>query len=173
MASKMHMGIQMRTGHLFWAKDRWTCDRVCFKPILDEYWSSAKLEFTVPSQLRLPTSRSFLIVRCRSSYHSKLSLVSGIAIRCKHYCSYPCNCPSKPADHACIGGTSTLATQWTRGIVEGILPADKWIDGDDCREAYWIRGRIPRGQFSHMEIKPTSDWHPLVEPNHEGRLWYR
>ena len=58
----MHVGVRIRTGHLFWAKNRGTCDLVNFKAVLDEYWSSTKLEFTVPSQLRSPTSRSFLIV---------------------------------------------------------------------------------------------------------------
>ena len=56
----MHVGIRMRTGHLFWAKNRGTYDLVGFKAILDEYWSSTKLEFTVPSTSVAFTNESLI-----------------------------------------------------------------------------------------------------------------
>ena len=54
--SKMRAEIQMRSGHLFWAKHRQTSEIVGLGALFDEYWSSTKLEFTVPSQSRAPTS---------------------------------------------------------------------------------------------------------------------
>ena len=65
----MRVEIHMRTGHLFWAKNRQTSEMISLNALLDEYWSSTKLEFTIPSQLRSQTSRSFLMVKCRRSYH--------------------------------------------------------------------------------------------------------
>ena len=56
----MHVDIQMRTGHLFWAEYRQTSDVIDLNTLFNEYWSSTKLEFTVPSQLRSPTSESLI-----------------------------------------------------------------------------------------------------------------
>ena len=52
----MRVEIQMRTGHLYWAKSRRTSEMIGLKALIDEYWSSTKHEFTVPSQLRSQTS---------------------------------------------------------------------------------------------------------------------
>ena len=48
--SKMRAEIQMRRGHLFWANYRQTSEVIDVKALFNEYWSSDKHEFTVPSQ---------------------------------------------------------------------------------------------------------------------------
>jgi len=42
--------IQRITGNLFWAKSRQANDVIDLQGLFDDYWSSNKHEFTVPSQ---------------------------------------------------------------------------------------------------------------------------
>ena len=46
----------MRSGHLFWAKDRQRSEEIDSQALFDQYWGSNKHEFTLPSQSCLPTS---------------------------------------------------------------------------------------------------------------------
>ena len=48
--SKMRIEIQMRSGHLFWASYRQTSEVIDVKALFNDYWSSKKHEFTLPSQ---------------------------------------------------------------------------------------------------------------------------
>ena len=45
----------MRSGHLFWAKDRQATEPIDLEGIFDEYWGSDKHEFKVPSKSQSPT----------------------------------------------------------------------------------------------------------------------
>jgi len=49
--SEIRVEVQRITGNLFWAKSRQTNDVVDLQGLFDDYWSSNKHEFTVPSQL--------------------------------------------------------------------------------------------------------------------------
>jgi hypothetical protein len=49
-ASKMLVEIQMRSGHLFWAKDRLASEVIDLQVLFNDYLSSNKHEFTVLSQ---------------------------------------------------------------------------------------------------------------------------
>ena len=51
-ASKMHAEVQLKSGHLFWAKYRQTNEPIDLQAIFNEYWTSNKREFIVPSQSR-------------------------------------------------------------------------------------------------------------------------
>ena len=46
----------MRSGHSIWAKIRQNSDVIDIQGLLNNYWGSTEHEFTVPSQLRPPTS---------------------------------------------------------------------------------------------------------------------
>ena len=48
--SKMRAEIRMRSGHLFWANYRQTSEVIDLKGLFNDYWSSNKHEFIVPSQ---------------------------------------------------------------------------------------------------------------------------
>jgi len=48
--STMHAEIQMRSGHLFWAKNRQASDAIDLQALFNGYWISTKFEFTVPCQ---------------------------------------------------------------------------------------------------------------------------
>ena len=48
--SNMRAEIRMRSGHLFWAHYRQTSEVIDVKALFNDYWSSSKHEFTVPSQ---------------------------------------------------------------------------------------------------------------------------
>ena len=82
--SKMRAEIQMRSGHLFWAKHRQTSEVIDVKGLFDDYWSSNKYEFTQPSQFWSLGRRSDLIENGRCRWYWKTPLVSGITILCKH-----------------------------------------------------------------------------------------
>ena len=47
----MRAEIQMKSGHLFWAKHRLASEVIDLQALFDEYWSTSKHVFTVPSQL--------------------------------------------------------------------------------------------------------------------------
>ena len=82
--SEMRAEIQMRHGHLFWVNYRQTSEVIDVQVLFNEYWSSNKHEFTVPSQFGSPSRRSDLIENGRCGYYWKAPLVSGITILCKH-----------------------------------------------------------------------------------------
>jgi len=48
--SKMRAEIQMRSGHLFWAKNRQANDDIKLQALFNDYWTSTEHEFTVPRQ---------------------------------------------------------------------------------------------------------------------------
>ena len=48
--SEMRIGVQMRSGHLTWAKDQRASEPIDVQALFNDYWSSKKLEFTVPSK---------------------------------------------------------------------------------------------------------------------------
>jgi len=48
--SDIRVEIHRVTGHLFWAKSRQANDAIDLQGLFDDYWSSNKHEFTVPSQ---------------------------------------------------------------------------------------------------------------------------
>ena len=54
--SEIRAEIQLRAGHLFWAKHQQTSATIDLGTIFNEYWSSTKHEFIVPSQLCAPAS---------------------------------------------------------------------------------------------------------------------
>ena len=53
--SEMHVEIEMRSGHAFWAKNRQNADVIDIQGLLEEYWDSNEQDFLIPSQLRPPT----------------------------------------------------------------------------------------------------------------------
>jgi len=54
--SEMRVEIEMRSGHLFWGKHRLASEPIDVQAIFNDYWSSDKHEFTVPSELSTPAS---------------------------------------------------------------------------------------------------------------------
>ena len=54
--SKMRVEILMRSGVLIWAKHRLASEQIDLQALFNDYWSSTKHEFTVPSKWSLPTS---------------------------------------------------------------------------------------------------------------------
>ena len=54
--SEMRIETQMRSGHLLWAKSRLASVLIDVQAIYNEYWSSAKHEFTVSSESSSPIS---------------------------------------------------------------------------------------------------------------------
>ena len=48
--SEIRTEVQRITGNLFWAKSRQANDAIDLQDLFDNYWSSNKHEFTVPSQ---------------------------------------------------------------------------------------------------------------------------
>jgi hypothetical protein len=147
----MHIEIQMRSGHLLWAKNRQTSEVIDIQGLFNDYWSSNDREFLVSSQSCHHLVRSFLIEKCRGHCRWKASLFFSIPILCRHYRSSLCNHPSQPTNDVRIGGISTFVAPQTRRVVEGILYADEWANREDCGEGYQIRLCIRRGQFSHLE----------------------
>ena len=136
----MRAEIQMKTGHLFWAKDRLASGVIDLQEIFNDYWSTSKHVFTVPSQSGSQTVLSYLMAE-HSGHHFRwkaptASLVSRITILCDHYCSSLCNCPSRLANNLQIDGLSALFAPYTRGIVKGILPTDERTDREGCGERY-------------------------------------
>ena len=57
MTSNMRVEIEMKSGHLLWAKNRQTGEVIDLQGLFDDYWASNKRQFTIPSQLWSPTSR--------------------------------------------------------------------------------------------------------------------
>ena len=57
LTSNMRVEIEMRSGHLLWAKNRQTGEVIDLQGLFNDYWASTKHRFTVPSQSWLPTSR--------------------------------------------------------------------------------------------------------------------
>ena len=47
----MRVDVQRITGHLFFAKSRQTNEVIELQELFNEYWSTDKGQFTVPSQL--------------------------------------------------------------------------------------------------------------------------
>jgi len=48
--SEMRLEVQMRSGHLFWAKRRLASEVIDLEALFNDYLSSSKHEFTVLSQ---------------------------------------------------------------------------------------------------------------------------
>jgi len=48
--SEIRVEIQRISGNLLWAKNRQANNVIDLQGLFDDYWSSNKLEFTVPSQ---------------------------------------------------------------------------------------------------------------------------
>ena len=48
--SEMRIEVQMKSGHLFWAKNRETGEPINLQGSFDKYWGSTEREFTIPSQ---------------------------------------------------------------------------------------------------------------------------
>ena len=66
----------MRSGHLLWTKNRQTSEAIDLQALFDDYWSSNKHEFTVPSQSR---SRSGPLISDRKGQRSlSLESIAGI-----------------------------------------------------------------------------------------------
>ena len=109
--SKMHAEIQMKSGHLFWAKYRQTNEPIDLQDIFNEYWTSNQNDFIVPSRSR-PNKLvfSYLIQKCRGCGYWKAPLVSGVPIFGTHYRASPRNYPSQRTNHIPVGGFSTLVT---------------------------------------------------------------
>jgi hypothetical protein len=55
LTSEVRIEIQMRTGRLIWAKNRVASDVIDVQALFNDYWSSNKREFTVPSRSSSPT----------------------------------------------------------------------------------------------------------------------
>ena len=111
--SEMRIEIQMRRGHLFWAKDRLAGEVIDLQELFNEYWGSVKHVFTVPSQSWSPTVRLYLMAKRRGHYFrwkaSRASLVSRIAILCEHHRSFLlCNRTSPRTDNLRIDGIPAL-----------------------------------------------------------------
>ena len=67
----------MRSGHLFWAKNRLADDVIDLQALFNDYWGSNNYEFTVPSQFQPPPSP---LVSDNEAQRTLLSLESIIAI---------------------------------------------------------------------------------------------
>jgi len=50
VGSKLRTGIEMRGGHLIWAKNRQANEMIDLQALFNDYWNSNENEFTVPSQ---------------------------------------------------------------------------------------------------------------------------
>ena len=48
--SRMRAEIQMKSGHLFWAKDRLASEVIDLQALFNDCWNTSKDVFTVPSQ---------------------------------------------------------------------------------------------------------------------------
>ena len=48
--SEMRAEIQMRSGHLFWAKNRLASEEIDLQALFNDYWGTNEHVFTVPSQ---------------------------------------------------------------------------------------------------------------------------
>ena len=55
MTSEMRVEIQ-RSSHFFWAKNRLESEPIDVQALFNDYWSSTKHEFTVPSESSSRTS---------------------------------------------------------------------------------------------------------------------
>ena len=49
LASKMHLEIQKKSGHLFWARYRPRSEVIDIQELFNDYWSSKKDAFVIPS----------------------------------------------------------------------------------------------------------------------------
>jgi hypothetical protein len=54
----MRIEIQMKSGHLFWAKNQQMSEAIDLQGVFNEYWESTEREFTVPSQSWSQPARS-------------------------------------------------------------------------------------------------------------------
>jgi len=54
--SEVRIQIRMRSGQFLWARNRSASEVIDLQALFNDYWSSNKHEFTVPSQSRSPTS---------------------------------------------------------------------------------------------------------------------
>ena len=77
----------MRSGHLFWAKHRQRSEVVDLQTLFNEYWSSTKHEFTVPSQswprtsLLISDGRAGVIVIGKYRYSLELRFSINTTVR--------------------------------------------------------------------------------------------
>ena len=51
----MHTEIEIKSGHLFWAKNRQKGEVIDIQGLYNNYWSSNKREFLVSSQSKSPS----------------------------------------------------------------------------------------------------------------------
>jgi len=102
--SQMRVEIQMKRGHLPWAKKEQTrkdIDLPSFSMIIKPPRSMI-LRFRVSCDHR--SVHSYLTEKRRGYCCWKVPLLSGITIVCKGYRSYLCNCPPQPVDDILTGG---------------------------------------------------------------------
>ena len=136
----MRAEIQMRRGHLFWAKNRLASAIIDLQALFNDYWGSNKDEFTVRVSHDHTLARSYLIAKRRRHYcrwkAPPASLVSRITILCKHYCVSLCDWSLHPANNSRMDGISALVAPSTRRHVEGVLSTDERIDRKSCGEGY-------------------------------------
>jgi hypothetical protein len=50
LTSEMRVEIQLRRGHLFWAKHRLASEAIDLQALFNDYWSTSEHVFTIPSQ---------------------------------------------------------------------------------------------------------------------------
>jgi len=50
VGSNLRTEIEMRDGHLLWAKNRQASEMIDLQALFNDYWNSNESEFTVPSQ---------------------------------------------------------------------------------------------------------------------------
>jgi len=62
LTPEMRVAIQVKSGHLIWAKYRQMSKVIDVEELLNDYWGSTKHEFTVPSQSRSPTGSHIYIL---------------------------------------------------------------------------------------------------------------
>jgi len=75
--SHVRVEIQIKSGHLSWAKKVQNIKEINMKKPFDEYWTSKKHEITVPGLSSFLTGplRSYLIEKCRGGCRWKISLL--------------------------------------------------------------------------------------------------
>src|SRR5258706_1711108 len=96
-ARQLRVEIQIKSGHLSWAKKDQSIRDIDIKQHFDDYWTSKEHELTVPGRSSSPPIRSYLIERCRGICCWKVSLLYRIKILCEPYGSPLRNRPSHPA----------------------------------------------------------------------------
>ncbi len=136
VGSKLGVEIQIKSGHLPWAKKDQNIKEIDIKKPFNEYWASNVHELTVPGRLSSPSVRSYLIEKRRGGCRWKVSVLYRITFLREPYGSCLYNYPSHLATNVRIGGVSTLVAQKTQGIAKGTFPDDGRTDGEGCGQGY-------------------------------------